>query len=163
MDTAVNLTRKRSRIVIVIVVMSIVLLAGAAFQWGKPSFAPDVTIRCGSTGVVHHMTPVDARATREILEQRDQRELWLKWGIHCACFADYEICFDNQIFAVHHDGGGGPKGSCPHIEYYTVDSDGEYHLVTSYFIVPYRDITFFHKLFLKYKERDQGTAPAPTG
>lgn len=166
MDTAtvdtvtVQAKVKRSRFIIVAIAVCILLLAGVGLQWGKSSSAPtsDVLIR-SSFSHVSYMTPEDARATREILEQRDQHELWFKWKLRCGCAPKYEIFFDNQTFAFSPHLN--QNGNALSFDYYTVDSDGKDQYVTTYYISPYRDITFFHRLFLKYAEKDEDAASFP--
>lgn len=151
MDTAtmetvtVNTKKKRSRIIILVVV-SIFLLAGAALLWRNCFSTPDVLFRCPSTSHVCYMTAEDARTTRNILEQRDWREHWIKSTLKWACLPDYFLYFDHQIFGLNHL----EDDQSIHFEYYTVDSDGEQHYVTSYYFGTSDDVSFFRGLAQKY-------------
>ncbi len=145
-DTA-KTTRKRSRIIIlVVVVVSILLLAGAVLLWRNCFSTPDVLFRCPSTSDVRYMAAEDARTTRNILEQRDRREHWIEGTYRCACLPDYYIYFDHQSFGLKDL----EDDQLIRFEYYTVDSDGEQHYVTSYFFGTSDDVSFFRGLAQKY-------------
>lgn len=106
METVTAKTKKkRSRITIFVVVVSILLLAGiAALLWLQYSTVPPILIRYDPSGEkhcnVHYLTAKDAEETREMLEERAHHDLWLKDNIRKEPDPDYRICFDRQVFSI---------------------------------------------------------------